>query len=161
MFAQLQCALLSVTGVDLSKILRGKPKYWGGQKVVKSDKCMGVSQLLGARARAAPKVYAYAERHTEATGTDFPPQSGGDHGRIQTNFWGFSLISDAFVHVCTLRLLFHLRVLTRTRSPSTPMVVTNPLLQPPHSRFLPLGAWVDAYTAVSCLCMNSIQTKTT
>ena len=24
-----------------------------GQKVVKSDKCMGVSQLLGARARAA------------------------------------------------------------------------------------------------------------
>ena len=25
----------------------------GGQKVVKSDKCMGVSQLLGARARAA------------------------------------------------------------------------------------------------------------
>jgi len=38
----------------------GKPKYWVGQKVVKSDKCMGVSQLLGARARAAPKVYAYA-----------------------------------------------------------------------------------------------------
>jgi len=31
-----------------------KPKYWGGQKVVKSDKCMGCSQLLGARARAAP-----------------------------------------------------------------------------------------------------------
>ena len=31
----------------------------GGQQVVKSDKCMGVSQLLGARARAAPKVYAY------------------------------------------------------------------------------------------------------
>jgi len=30
-----------------------------GEKVVKSDKCMGVSQLLGARARAAPKVYAY------------------------------------------------------------------------------------------------------
>jgi len=26
----------------------------GGQKVVKSDKCMGVSQLLGARARPAP-----------------------------------------------------------------------------------------------------------
>ena len=89
MFAQLQCALLSVTGVDLSKILGGKPKYWGGQKVVKSDKCMGVSQLLGAHARAAPKVYAYAERHTEAIGTDFPPQSGGDHGRIQKHFWGF------------------------------------------------------------------------
>ena len=27
----------------------------GEQKVVKSDKCMGDSQLLGARARAAPK----------------------------------------------------------------------------------------------------------
>jgi len=36
----------------------GKPKYWG-QKVVESDKCMGVSQLLGARARVAPKVYGY------------------------------------------------------------------------------------------------------
>jgi len=33
----------------------------GGQKVVKRDKCMGVSQLLGARPRAAPKVYAYAQ----------------------------------------------------------------------------------------------------
>jgi len=32
----------------------GKPKYCGGQKVVNSDKCMGISQLLGARARAAP-----------------------------------------------------------------------------------------------------------
>jgi len=30
----------------------GNPKLQG--KVVKSDKCMGVSQLLGARARAAP-----------------------------------------------------------------------------------------------------------
>jgi len=30
-----------------------------GEKVVRSDKCMGDSQLLGARARAAPKVYAY------------------------------------------------------------------------------------------------------
>src|SRR6218665_109411 len=29
----------------------GKPKYW-----VKSDKCMGVSQLLGARACAAPLI---------------------------------------------------------------------------------------------------------
>src|SRR6218665_3954638 len=27
----------------------------GGQKVVKSDKCMGFSQLLGARARAVPQ----------------------------------------------------------------------------------------------------------
>jgi len=31
----------------------------GGQKVVKSDKCMGISQLLGACACSAPQVYAY------------------------------------------------------------------------------------------------------
>src|SRR6218665_2736678 len=30
-----------------------KPKYWG-EKVVRSDKCMGISQLLGVRVRAAP-----------------------------------------------------------------------------------------------------------
>ena len=42
------------TGVDLSKILGGKTKISGGQKVVKSDKCMGGSQLLGAHAWAAP-----------------------------------------------------------------------------------------------------------
>jgi len=47
------------TGVDLSKYWVGKPKYGRGQKVVKSDKCMGVSQLMGAHSRAAPKVYAY------------------------------------------------------------------------------------------------------
>jgi len=40
----------SDTGVDLSKIL-------GGQKVVKTDNCVGVSQLWGARDRALPKVY--------------------------------------------------------------------------------------------------------
>ena len=40
-------------GVDLSKILGGQTKRLG-EKVVKSDKCMGVSQLLGARAGAAP-----------------------------------------------------------------------------------------------------------
>ena len=34
----------------------------GGAKVAKSDKCMGVSQLLGARARAAPYVYAYGNK---------------------------------------------------------------------------------------------------
>src|SRR6218665_180032 len=54
-----------ITGVDLSKIFGGQTKIlWanqnmGVQKVVKSDKCMGVSQLLGAGALAAPKVYAY------------------------------------------------------------------------------------------------------
>jgi len=48
------------TDVDLSKILGGQTKILGrGQKVVKSDKCKGVSQLLGASARAPPKVYAY------------------------------------------------------------------------------------------------------
>src|SRR6218665_4086932 len=39
----------------LSKILGGQNKILGGQKVVKRDKCMGVYQLFGARARAAPK----------------------------------------------------------------------------------------------------------
>src|SRR6218665_1108494 len=36
----------------------GKPKYWGAEGG-KSYKCTGVSQLLGARVRAAPKVCAY------------------------------------------------------------------------------------------------------
>ena len=43
---------VSITGVDLSQILGGQSNKLGG-KVVKSDKCMGVSQLLGERARAA------------------------------------------------------------------------------------------------------------
>jgi len=44
----------------LSKLLGGQTKILG-EKVVKSDKCMGVSQLLGvAHARADPQVYAYA-----------------------------------------------------------------------------------------------------
>jgi len=38
----------------LDKILSGQTKILEGQKVVQSDKCMGVSQLLGARARYAP-----------------------------------------------------------------------------------------------------------
>ena len=32
--------------VDLSKILGGKTKLLGEQQVIKSDKCMGFSQLL-------------------------------------------------------------------------------------------------------------------
>ena len=40
------------TGVDLPKILGGQTKI-RGQKMVKSDKCTGVFQILGARARAA------------------------------------------------------------------------------------------------------------
>jgi len=53
--------LLSITGtgIDLSKILEGKPKFFGEQNVVKTDKCMCVSKILGACTWAAPKVYAY------------------------------------------------------------------------------------------------------
>jgi len=45
----------------LSKILDWQTKILGAEGD-KSDKCMGASQLLGARARAPPKlpkVYAY------------------------------------------------------------------------------------------------------
>src|SRR6218665_167524 len=35
------------TGIDLTKILGEQTKLLGGQKVVKIDKCMGVSKLLG------------------------------------------------------------------------------------------------------------------
>ena len=55
--------VVETTGVDLSKILAGQTKILGGQKVAKSDKCMGVSRLLGARAWAAPKVYAYGRNY--------------------------------------------------------------------------------------------------
>jgi len=47
--------LFAITGVDLSKILGGQTKILGGAKDGKSDKRVGVSQLLGARARAAPQ----------------------------------------------------------------------------------------------------------
>jgi len=46
---------LTDTGVDLSKISGGQTKILGKAKSGKSDKCMGVSQLLGARARSAPQ----------------------------------------------------------------------------------------------------------
>ena len=42
------------TGVDLSKILGGQTKILGGEKVVNSDKCMGVSQLLGGTCPGCP-----------------------------------------------------------------------------------------------------------
>ena len=42
-----------VTGVDLSKILSGQTKLLWVAKGGKSDKCIGVSQLLGARVGAA------------------------------------------------------------------------------------------------------------
>src|SRR6218665_677456 len=50
--------LCAATGVDLSESL-GRIIKILGEKLVKSDKCMGVSQLLGARAWAALKVFAY------------------------------------------------------------------------------------------------------
>ena len=50
----------------LVKILGARANQNIGGKVVKSDKCMGISQLVGARARANPpnlrqctQVYAY------------------------------------------------------------------------------------------------------
>ena len=51
--------MIQDTGIDLSKILGGQTKILGGQNMVKSDKCMGISTFLGAHARAAPLVYAY------------------------------------------------------------------------------------------------------
>jgi len=46
------------TVVDLSKILEGKTQIFG-ENVIKTAKCMGVSQLLGGVPRLTPKVYAY------------------------------------------------------------------------------------------------------
>ena len=53
------------TGVDLSKILGGQ-RNWG-QKVVKSDKCMSISQLLGGTwpgcpQKSTPMVEGFAFR---------------------------------------------------------------------------------------------------
>jgi len=45
--------MVMISGIDLSKNWVGKPKYWG-KKVVKSDECMGVSQLLGAHVPRLP-----------------------------------------------------------------------------------------------------------
>jgi len=51
---------LTITGVDLSKVFGRQPKYWG-EKVSITDEIIGVSQLLGVRALAAPpQVYACA-----------------------------------------------------------------------------------------------------
>jgi len=40
--------------------LVGKPKYWEGQKVVKSDKCIGVSQLLGGKCPPSVRLWVQA-----------------------------------------------------------------------------------------------------
>src|SRR6218665_879146 len=56
-FASMWCPTkspLEAIGVDLSKHLVANQNI-GGKKVVKSDKCMGVSQLLLERARAVPQ----------------------------------------------------------------------------------------------------------
>ena len=55
-FLILLILITTITGVDLSKILGGQTNILGGQKVVNSSKCMAVSQLLGACARAIPNV---------------------------------------------------------------------------------------------------------
>jgi len=44
-----------ITGVYLSKMLGSKPIYLREEMVVITDESKGSSQLLGARARAAPK----------------------------------------------------------------------------------------------------------
>ena len=52
-YLRLGSNLSKATGVDLSKILGGQTKILG-EKVVKSDKCMGVSQLLGEHVPGLP-----------------------------------------------------------------------------------------------------------
>ena len=50
------------TSVDFSKILGGKTKILR-EKVVKSDKCMDVSQLLGEHVPGLPpQTYAYGQK---------------------------------------------------------------------------------------------------
>ena len=51
---------IRATGVDLAKVLGGQTKILGGGKVVKSDKCMGVSELLvGTCPGCTPKSTPY------------------------------------------------------------------------------------------------------
>src|SRR6218665_360973 len=54
----------------------GKPKYWEGEKGDKSEKCMGVSQLLGARVRTAlpkstPMLPTIQNGHLAVVGTSW------------------------------------------------------------------------------------------
>ena len=85
-----------------------------GGKVVKSDKCMGDSQLLGARARDAPKVYAYAS--TSSITASFSHLASA-----------FSLPPPLFLPLPTLPKLFTLA--SSFISPSTPPL--SSLLPPP------------------------------
>jgi len=50
-------------GVDFVKNIWGQPKYWG-EGVAITDESIGVSQLLGARARAAPKSTPMYSTHS-------------------------------------------------------------------------------------------------
>src|SRR6218665_2211252 len=59
------------TGVELSKILGGQIKILGG-KMIKSDKCMGVSELLGARAGLPPSLRLCQNEHGKLTSTNDP-----------------------------------------------------------------------------------------
>jgi len=51
------------TGVDLSKILGGQTKMFGG-KMVKNDKCMGVYQLLGGTCPGCPQSLRLCRKRT-------------------------------------------------------------------------------------------------
>ena len=48
------CRYLVYTGIDMSKILGEQTKIFWGQKMVKSGKCMGISQLLGGHMPGLP-----------------------------------------------------------------------------------------------------------
>ena len=50
----LHSASKTITGVDLSKILRENPNF-GEPNVLKTDKCMGVPRLLVRAPRLPPK----------------------------------------------------------------------------------------------------------
>src|SRR6218665_4085425 len=44
--------------------------YWGGKGMAITTETVGVSQLLGARARAAPTVYAFDDNHKRCVTAD-------------------------------------------------------------------------------------------
>jgi len=53
-FIETPCTQMYMHWRRLVKLLVGQTKTLGGQKVIKSDKCMDESLLCGARARATP-----------------------------------------------------------------------------------------------------------
>jgi len=73
------------TGIDLAKILIGKTKILG-EKVIKSDECMGVSQyLLGARAHGCP-----------------PKSTPMIHCKMSRVKAKWSLKKNAYIYICYL-----------------------------------------------------------